>query len=94
MAGKIVDRDLSEQLELEIDGEQIQYLGEVSHEQKVQLLSGATATLFPITWRAVWFSDDRINGNGRTPVIGMGLGLYQKSSPMGKLVLSATLWKK
>jgi len=38
-------------LELEIDGEQIQYLGEVSHEQKVQLLSGATVTLFPITWR-------------------------------------------
>jgi len=42
---------LSEQLESQIDGEQIQYLGEVSHEQKVELLSGATVTLFPITWR-------------------------------------------
>jgi len=50
---------LSEQLELEIDGEQIQYLGEVSHEQKVQ-----ESSCYPVSnhlARAVWFSD-RING--------------------------------
>jgi len=51
--------------------------GEVSHEQKVQLLSGATAPVNHLA-RAVWFSDDRINGN-RYTVIGMGLGHYQSS---------------
>jgi glycosyltransferase involved in cell wall biosynthesis len=30
--------------------EQIEYLGEVSHGQKVELLQGARATLFPIEW--------------------------------------------
>jgi len=65
-------------------------VSEVSHEQKVQLLSGATATLFPITWREP-FGLVMIESVAGTPVIGMGS--YQKSSPMGKLVLSATLEK-
>lgn len=54
MAGKIdvVDRVYyAEQIEPLIDGEQIQYLGEVSHQEKVQLLAGASVTLFPINWR-------------------------------------------
>ncbi len=54
MAGKIdvVDWDYYRQeVEPLIDGEQIQYLGEVSHEEKVKLLEGASVTLFPITWR-------------------------------------------
>ena len=77
MAGKIdvVDRDFyREQLEPEIDGEQIQYLGEVSHEEKVQLLGGASVTLFPITWREPFglvMIESMASG---TPVIGMGLG--------------------
>ena len=77
MAGKIdvVDRDFyREQLEPEIDGEQIQYLGEVSHEEKVQLLGGASVTLFPITWREPFglvMIEAMASG---TPVIGMGLG--------------------
>ena len=33
-----------------IDGEQIEFLGEIGHTRKVELLKGATATLFPITW--------------------------------------------
>lgn len=77
MAGKIdaVDRAFySEQLESHIDGEQIQYLGEVSHDEKVALLSGATATLFPITWREPFglvMIESMATG---TPVIGMALG--------------------
>ncbi len=77
MAGKIdaVDRTFyAEQLESHIDGEQIQYLGEVSHEEKVALLSGATATLFPITWREPFglvMIESMATG---TPVIGMALG--------------------
>ena len=77
MAGKIdaVDRAFySEQLESHIDGEQIQYLGEVSHDEKVALLRGATATLFPITWREPFglvMIESMATG---TPVIGMALG--------------------
>lgn len=77
MAGKIdvVDRDYyQQQLEPQIDGEQIQYLGEVSHQEKVQLLSGASVTLFPINWREPFglvMIESMATG---TPVIGMALG--------------------
>lgn len=77
MAGKVdaVDKEYwKEQVEPLIDGEQIQYLGEVTHEEKVQLLGGATATLFPITWREPFglvMIESMATG---TPVVGMGLG--------------------
>ena len=77
MAGKVdaVDKKYwKEQVEPLIDGEQIQYLGEVTHEEKVQLLGGATATLFPITWREPFglvMIESMATG---TPVVGMGLG--------------------
>lgn len=53
MAGKIdrVDRDyFDRQIAPHIDGQQIQYHGELSHGDKIGLLGYATATLFPITW--------------------------------------------
>jgi len=87
MAGKIdvVDRAFyQEQLEPEIDGEQIQYLGEVSHEEKVQLLGEATVTLFPITWREPFglvMIESMATG---TPVIGMGLGSVPEVIAHGK----------
>lgn len=87
MAGKIdaVDRDFyREKLEPQIDGEQIQYLGEVSHEQKVQLLGGATVTLFPITWREPFglvMIESMATG---TPVIGMALGSVPEVIAHGK----------
>lgn len=77
MAGKVdaVDKEYwKEQVEPLIDGEQIHYLGEVTHEEKVQLLGGATATLFPITWREPFglvMIESMATG---TPVVGMGLG--------------------
>lgn len=87
MAGKIdaVDRSYyQEQVEPLIDGEQIQYLGEVSHEEKVKLLGGATVTLFPITWREPFglvMIESMATG---TPVIGMGLGSVPEVIAHGK----------
>lgn len=87
MAGKIdaVDRDYyHEKVKPQIDGEQIQYLGEVSHEQKVELLGGAAATLFPITWREPFglvMIESMATG---TPVIGMALGSVPEVIAHGK----------
>ncbi|WP_414584363.1 glycosyltransferase family 4 protein [Scytonema sp. PCC 10023] len=87
MAGKIdvVDRDYyREQVEPLIDGEQIQYLGEISHEEKVKLLGGATVTLFPINWREPFglvMIESMATG---TPVIGMGLGSVPEVIAHGK----------
>ncbi len=77
MAGKvdIVDQIFfQEQIKPLIDGEQIQYLGEVSHEQKVELLGSASLTLFPIAWREPFglvMIESMATG---TPVVGTGLG--------------------
>lgn len=87
MAGKIdvVDRDYyNEKLKPLIDGEQIQYLGEVSHEEKVDLLAGATVTLFPITWREPFglvMIESMVTG---TPVVGMALGSVPEVIANGK----------
>jgi glycosyltransferase involved in cell wall biosynthesis len=87
MAGKIdvVDREyFQEEVEPLIDSEQIQYLGEVSHEDKVKLLAGATVTLFPITWREPFglvMIESMATG---TPVIGMGLGAVPEVIAHGK----------
>jgi len=53
LAGKIdrVDRQFYDsELAHLVDGEQIVYVGEVGHEQKVELLRNAAATLCPIEW--------------------------------------------
>lgn len=67
-----------------IDGEQIQYLGEVSHEQKAELLGGAIVTLFPITWREPFglvMIESMATG---TPVVGMKLGAVPEVIAHGK----------
>lgn len=77
MAGKVdvVDREFYEtELKPQIDGEQIQYLGEANHVQKNALMGGAVATLFPITWREPFglvMVESMASG---TPVIAMNLG--------------------
>lgn len=77
MAGKIdiVDREFYDEiLAPQIDGEQIQYLGEANHVQKNTLMGGAVATLFPITWKEPFglvMVESMASG---TPVIGMNLG--------------------
>ncbi len=77
MAGKIDEVDtefFAAEIAPHIDGEQIQYLGEVSHPQKVELMGKAAATLFPITWREPFglvMIESMATG---TPVIAISLG--------------------
>src|ERR671932_1951854 len=77
MAGKVdvVDVDYFEQdIKPHIDGKQIEYLGEATHEQKSALMGGAVATLFPITWREPFglvMTESMATG---TAVIAMALG--------------------
>lgn len=57
-----------------IDGQQIQFLGEVSQSFKKELLGKATATLFPISWPEPFglvMTESMASG---TPVIAMALG--------------------
>ena len=87
MAGKVdaVDTDYyQEQVEPLIDGELIQYLGEISHEDKVKLLGEATATLFPITWREPFGLVMIESMAAGTPVIAMKLGSVPEVIESGK----------
>ncbi|MBW4624601.1 MAG: glycosyltransferase [Brasilonema octagenarum HA4186-MV1] len=77
MAGKVdvVDSEFFEQeIAPQIDGEQIQYLGEIDHAQKVKLLGNAAITLFPIAWQEPFglvMTESMATG---TPVIALNLG--------------------
>jgi glycosyltransferase involved in cell wall biosynthesis len=87
MAGKVdpVDRSYyHEVIQPLIDGEQIQYLGEVSHLEKVELLGHAAVTLFPITWREPFglvMIESMVTG---TPVIGIAMGSVPEVIDHGK----------
>jgi glycosyltransferase involved in cell wall biosynthesis len=77
MAGKVdpVDKEYFErEIEPLIDGEQIQFLGEANHTQKNQLLGGAIAMLFPITWREPFGLVMIESMAAGTPVIAMRMG--------------------
>ncbi len=77
IAGKIdvVDVEYFEkEIKPQIDGKQIQYLGEANHVQKNALMGGAVATLFPITWREPFGLVMVESMAAGTPVIAMKLG--------------------
>jgi glycosyltransferase involved in cell wall biosynthesis len=77
MAGKIdlVDSKFFEQeIAPHIDGQQIEFIGEVNLVQKAELLGNAAITLFPITWQEPFglvMIESMATG---TPVIAMNLG--------------------
>jgi glycosyltransferase involved in cell wall biosynthesis len=77
MGGKIdkVDREFYDrEIAPLIDGHQIEYLGELSPDQKAELLGNASATLFPITWPEPFglvMVESMCTG---TPTIGMKMG--------------------
>ncbi|MEM7554263.1 MAG: glycosyltransferase family 4 protein [Cyanobacteria bacterium P01_A01_bin.84] len=77
MAGK-VDRVDTEFFDREIapliDGEQIEFLGEVNHAEKVELLGNAAITLFPITWQEPFGLVMIESMAAGTPVIGYSMG--------------------
>lgn len=87
MAGKVdgADREFFEQeLKPQIDGKQIEYLGETGHEEKVALMGGAVATLFPISWREPFglvMIESMATG---TPVIAMAMGATPEVVEPGK----------
>lgn len=77
IAGKVdvVDVEYFEQeIKPQIDGKQIEYLGEANHVQKNILMGGAVATLFPITWREPFGLVMIESMAAGTPVIAMKLG--------------------
>lgn len=50
LAGKIRDKDYFEELKKDIDGNQIQWIGELEFNKKVEFYQNAKAFLFPILW--------------------------------------------
>ena len=87
MAGKInlSERQFFErEIAPQIDGKQIEYLGEVNHLEKVELLGNAALTLFPINWREP-FGLAMIESTATgTPVIGMNNGSVPEVISHGK----------
>lgn len=87
MAGKIdlVNTGFFEQeIAPQIDGKQIEFLGEVNHALKVELLSNAAVTLFPISWHEPFglvMIESMATG---TPVIGINLGSVAEVIANGK----------
>jgi glycosyltransferase involved in cell wall biosynthesis len=87
MAGKVdaVDQEFfKREIEPQLDGNQIQYLGEVTHAQKVELLGNAAVTLFPISWHEPFglvMIESMCTG---TPVMGMNLGSVSEVIAHGK----------
>jgi glycosyltransferase involved in cell wall biosynthesis len=77
MAGKVDPVDVEyfrQQIEPQIDGVQIQFLGEADHFMKNDLMGRAVATLFPITWREPFGLVTIESMAAGTPVIAMNLG--------------------
>lgn len=87
MAGKIdqVDKEFFErEIKPFIDGEQIEFLGEANQAQKSEIMGGAVATLFPITWCEPFglvMAESMACG---TPVIAMALGAAPEVIVHGK----------
>lgn len=87
MAGKIdgVDRKFFEkEIAPQIDGKQIQYLGEVNHAQKVELLSQAAVTVFPINWNEPFGLVMIESMAAGTPVVGTNYGSVSEVIAQGK----------
>jgi len=87
IAGKVdrVDVDYYEsQVKPHIDGKHIEYLGEANHFEKNQLLGGAIAMLFPITWREPFGLVMTESMAAGTPVIAKALGSVPEVIADGK----------
>lgn len=77
MAGKVDPVDMEyfdREIKPQIDGVQIQFLGEADHFMKNELMGKAIATLFPITWREPFGLVTIESMAAGTPVIAMNLG--------------------
>ena len=87
IAGKIDAGDRSffeREIAPQIDGKQIEYIGEVDRAQKIELLGNASVTLFPITWDEPFglvMVESMATG---TPVIGLNRGSVPEVIARGK----------
>jgi glycosyltransferase involved in cell wall biosynthesis len=87
MAGKVdvVDsKFFAQEIAPHLDSQQIEYLGEVSHAKKAELLGNAAVTLFPITWQEPFglvMIESMATG---TPVIAMDFGSVPEVIAHGK----------
>lgn len=87
IAGKCnleVAKFYEEEVKPKIDGQHIQYLGEVSQQAKNELLGNAMATLFPITWREPFGLVMIESIACGTPVLGMSCGSVPEVIISGK----------
>ncbi|WP_066384529.1 MULTISPECIES: glycosyltransferase family 4 protein [unclassified Anabaena] len=87
MAGKVDVGDLKffeQEIAPHIDGQQIEYLGEINHTQKAELLGNAAITLFPINWQEPFglvMIESMATG---TPVIAMNRGSVPEVIEQGR----------
>ncbi len=87
MAGKVDLGDtkfFEQEIAPYIDGQQIEYLGEINHTEKTELLGNAAITLFPIAWQEPFglvMIESMATG---TPVIAMNLGSVSEVIAHGK----------
>ncbi|MEA5465778.1 glycosyltransferase family 4 protein [Leptothoe sp. PORK10 BA2] len=87
IAGKLGKEDESfyaQNVEPLIDGEQICYIGEVSNEEKMELLRHAAVTLFPVNWREPFGLVMIESMACGTPVIGLCNGSVPEVIEHGK----------
>ncbi len=87
MAGKVdvVDTEFFEkEIAPHIDHQQIEFLGEVNHAEKAELLGNAAITLFPITWQEPFGLVMIESMAAGTPVIGINLGSVPEVITHGK----------
>ncbi|MCC5601697.1 glycosyltransferase family 4 protein [Nostoc favosum] len=87
MAGKVDVQDskfFEQEIAPLIDGQQIEYLGEINHAEKTELLGNAAITLFPISWQEPFglvMIESMATG---TPVIAMNFGSAPEVIAHGK----------
>ncbi|MBI5614617.1 glycosyltransferase family 4 protein [Candidatus Gottesmanbacteria bacterium] len=94
IAAKIdqVDRAFYEKHASKIDGKQIQFVGEISFDEKVKLLGGASALLAPIQWEEPFGLNVTEAMACGTPVLGCPRGSFPEIITDGKTgFLSATV---
>lgn len=87
MAGKVDVADVEffeREVAPQIDGKQIEFLGEIDHAGKAQLLGNASVTLFPISWSEPFGLVMTESMSAGTPVIGMNLGSVPEVIAHGK----------
>lgn len=87
IVGKIDASDRSffeREIAPQIDGKQIEYIGEVDRDRKIEILGNASVTLFPITWNEPFglvMVESMATG---TPVIGLNRGSVPEVITLGK----------